>query len=524
MSEQVDAVITTTRRPTVPSHQVPQVTQVINNEGKIRFFLNDPTTPDLIAEVPVPTNAPDPVFSVQNYVGFHPDPNSNQSKAGHVHVALMSAQDMLRKYLGTNPRWAAAQVLNVYPLAGVDFNAFYDRRSLKFFADTSPLSGLAVYTCLSNDVVTHEWGHSVLDSLRPDLWNSPLTEHTAFHEAFGDCMSVLHLMHLDPVLTRMAKEVEAGNVSTVVSQVGEELGMALGFTASLRDAAKPFHYVPPMSLAKDAAPDQLSREPHSFSRVFSTAFYAAIIAVSVKIRQEGRNTKDALSIARDILGDALFKAVKMAPAKPQFFASVAESILTVMAGLPYCSETGAVLLTWGLSTMKAASVEATKTGIIGWVLADKMVTSMENNPLYYCRVDVPCEIAALSGVVIGEEDFLSELHGALDYIWEQDLVTLKDGVFKSRHVYEVSEIDGENVLLRVSYNCDGCFNNASNPSAPEFGKRWKPENNSGCCQGGCRKKPEVMTQRLKLGCFVSERVCGSRAVRSCQVVRKQKVC
>lgn len=72
---------------------------------------------------------------------------------------------------------------------GDDLNAFYDREHLAFFHHTTgtrtTLSGA------STDVVAHEAGHAFLDVLRPELFVSNVTEHGAFHEAFGDCIAIL---------------------------------------------------------------------------------------------------------------------------------------------------------------------------------------------------------------------------------------------------------------------------------------------------------------------------------------------
>jgi hypothetical protein len=54
---------------------------------------------------------------------------------------------------------------------GIDLNAFYDRQGLKFFHGSA--AGRTVFSGESPDVVCHELGHAVLDSLKPQLFDAP---------------------------------------------------------------------------------------------------------------------------------------------------------------------------------------------------------------------------------------------------------------------------------------------------------------------------------------------------------------
>ncbi len=55
-----------------------------------------------------------------------------------------------------------------------------------------------VWTCRSHDIVAHEAGHAVLDSLQPD-WKTlrgdqPSPENHALHEAFADITCIFSLL------------------------------------------------------------------------------------------------------------------------------------------------------------------------------------------------------------------------------------------------------------------------------------------------------------------------------------------
>jgi hypothetical protein len=541
-------VPTSKKNPVVSEQQVAAQSNVagINYGGEIRFFMDDQNTNNLIQNVGVPTSPPDPPFSVQNYVGHHPDNNSPQAMAANCHVTLLSGQAMVRKYLGYMPKWAAVPSIRVYPQAGTQLNAFYNRVSLQFFSGTNPVTGAVVHTCLSNDTITHEFFHAVLDALKPQLYSSPLIEQSAVHEAVADCGSILHALTMDPTLTFVAQQLDQSSVSTLASSVGPELGHALNrVVGGLRDASVPFYYTAPENLPAVAPRDQLSRQFHNFSRIFSSAFYAAIMAVYHKVKSPGGiGTREALIVARDVMGVALFQAIKIAPVTAQYMTSLANAILTAMSDSPYLAEVATVFGTWRLTTVASQSVSRTeiqptdvsvsddgrllirsRTKTI--ILGEEVVLPSSDNPLYFCKVEVPRE-ELLSAQSLGmaqvldaatDAEILDQVKLGLDYIWEQDLVTLDGQPKKDHHLYKV---DVNGFLLRDGYNSEGYFNNATLPGAPEFGKPWKAANNSGCCSG-CKKTPDPVVPPPKLGCYVQERVCGSRTVRSCQVVR-QKVC
>ena len=81
--------------------------------------------------------------------------------------------------LGRTVPWAfEGNRLIVVPHAGYGENAFYDRRSksLQFYYFGSEAE--TIYTCLSSDIVNHEFGHAVLDGVRP-LFNESSDPQTA---------------------------------------------------------------------------------------------------------------------------------------------------------------------------------------------------------------------------------------------------------------------------------------------------------------------------------------------------------
>src|SRR3954451_16123298 len=107
--------------------------------------------------------------------------------------ATLAAISVWETLNGSLKKWSAAAAdpkkLILVPDGGDDLNAFYDRKHLAFFHHTTGTQ--TTFSGASTDVVAHECGHAFLDTLRTELFGSAVTEHGAFHEAFGDCIAIL---------------------------------------------------------------------------------------------------------------------------------------------------------------------------------------------------------------------------------------------------------------------------------------------------------------------------------------------
>ena len=180
-------------------------------------------------------------------------------------------------------RWFGNQkTLPVLTNSGDDLNAFYDRSSLQFFAHT--FGGVTVHSAESTDVVTHEEGHGLLDAIRSDFFDVPFIEVGALHEAFGDCMAILTAISDKGIRDAMlaASPDLSGNqfVESLAEQLGDAIRREYGPQSvekgALRHALNTFSWSDPTALPPSAPADKLCGEVHSFSRVFSGAFYDVI--------------------------------------------------------------------------------------------------------------------------------------------------------------------------------------------------------------------------------------------------------
>lgn len=516
-------------------------------DGLVHYFYNDPTTPNLAVDMLLPSGQPVLRLNVKGLNG-NADPQAAQvyitlhNQLSHVNSVMNSMNRKLE-------RWAATGVLQVIPKAGVQLNAFYDRNALRFFYDIEPGTTNLVYACESADVVSHECGHAIIDSLRPDLWGRQALEIFAFHEGGADCMAISHILTHDEIIDYILAET-GGDLrkSNVMSRLGEELGQAINhMPGGLRDAVNDFKWVEPETLPSKSGRDELSREPHNFSRVWSGTWYDILVGIYGQITVEDRKT--ALKVANHTATMYLLGALAVAPAVPRFFAGMAQAMLAIDSsnGSPYKT-----ILETVFNKRKITQVQAQTTSGVKWkdviirpqdsvvkagnsmVMMQTQVDTgrvsdelqgMSSNPLYDVEVDLATsnyfefdgdgnQVFAMSA---NRLEAVLAAQSCLDYLRDENLVGGED-----HHAFEV--IDGKLVRQRIMY-CDGMPRpNSEIPGQPEYGKGFKPKNNSGCCSF-CNKTPDSEPKPTpKFGCYTKYTACGNaRAIRSCNAVRT-KVC
>lgn len=225
--------------------------------------------------------------------------------------------------------------LPVLTNAGDDLNAFYNRDSLQFFAHT--FNGVTVHSAASVDVVTHEEGHSFLDSIRPDFWDVPFIEVGGFHEAFGDCVALLTALGDKPICDRVVATTADLSAKHFVEALAEQLGDAIRReygpqsveAGALRHALNTFRWTDPTKLPPDAPASQLAGEVHSFARVFVGAFYDVVR----NIYNTGPKTSAGLQAAAARAGQLLLAAGRTVPAAPRIFEGVGKRMLQAEATL-----------------------------------------------------------------------------------------------------------------------------------------------------------------------------------------------
>jgi hypothetical protein len=232
--------------------------------------------------------------------------------------------------------WQVGKVLPVDLYHGDDLNAYYDRVGLRFFQGN--VGSRTFYSGESPDVVCHEHGHAVLDSVKPQLWDAASIEVAAFHESFGD-MSAL-LCQLQVPSLRHSVLLETGKTlyrSSRLSRLAEQLGWAIRQSNPtavepdcLRNAVNSFFYQDPDTLPSYTPGNSLSSEPHSFSRVFTSSFFEGLANMfKTRVAQDEENL---LQVSLD-MGKILINAVKAASVVPTFYSQVAVNMMQVANAL-----------------------------------------------------------------------------------------------------------------------------------------------------------------------------------------------
>jgi hypothetical protein len=297
----------------------------------IMAWQDDPISKLPTIQLPVPTLAKAPLKLRIKGTAVKPgiyNTGTPQFRYWNAAASLRRGADFWAPLLGVT-RWQPGSVLPVGLDEGADLNAYYDRSELAFFHDTA--GGKVVYSGESPDVACHELGHACLDAHRPELWDAPYIEAGSFHESFGDMSAILSALQL-PSVRAVAIAGIKGRKTSQLSRLAEQLGWALRQIDPtlvnkdcLRNAYNNFHYVDPQNLPDDAPASQLCAEVHSFSRVFTGAFYD-ILGGMLKIRSKTPKDADLVAVAKDA-ALLLMDATTAAPVQPDYYAQVASHMI-----------------------------------------------------------------------------------------------------------------------------------------------------------------------------------------------------
>jgi len=244
-----------------------------------------------------------------------------------VQEALIRGLRVWRDADGSYPgTWFGGQKrLRVLTDAGDDLNAFYDRRSLQFFHHT--FEGQRVHSSESVDIAVHEEGHALLDALRPDFFDVPFIEVGALHEAFGDCLAILAALSdraIRESLVSASPDLSARHfVQAMAEQLGDairrEYGAGSVEDGALRNASNTYRWSDPTTLPPSGPASTLTGEVHSFSRVFTGAFYDALRNIYL---DGGKRTGPGLRRAARAVGRLLISGIRTVPATPRTFEGV----------------------------------------------------------------------------------------------------------------------------------------------------------------------------------------------------------
>ncbi|MBM3461034.1 MAG: hypothetical protein FJX76_02935 [Armatimonadetes bacterium] len=309
-------------RPTPPEGEVgvltnAQDTVVLPNSGQalpgVREGLS--TRNVRVSEPVAPT-------SDGTYVFADSDP---RARAALSFSSVVRTVQLFEDAMGQPLKWAfRGSHLDIRPDEGEMLNAYYsrDEGGLSFFHAKDPVTGQVVYSGDSGEVTSHEAGHAILDALRPGWLMAWSPDPAAFHESFGDVVAILVSLHDGPTLDKLVEQT-GGDLTkpNLVANNGENMGIVINHTAGKnvtggdygRTARNNFKWADPSTLPHRGGPDQLGSESHSFSRLWTGAFYDVLTSLAAANQAAGMSPKDALRAAGDKGVRMYANLMKMAP-------------------------------------------------------------------------------------------------------------------------------------------------------------------------------------------------------------------
>lgn len=209
--------------------------------------------------------------------------------------------------------------LIVVPHAGYGENAFYDResKSLQFYYFDDE-KGRRIKTCLSADIINHEFGHAVLDGIRPYYYESSLVETGAFHEFLGDMSAILLLLRNNTFRGRIANGT-GGQMSKAdrLSSIAEQFGAAVSDKPYLRTARND------LTMADISDSDG----PHKTSEVLTGAMFEILMNLSDHYIKHDRTPKEAFWDAIDRMQRVAIQPLDLLPPVDVTFRDYAHAVL-----------------------------------------------------------------------------------------------------------------------------------------------------------------------------------------------------
>jgi hypothetical protein len=243
--------------------------------------------------------------------------------------AAIAAIEAWEASAGSHSRWQGNRsTLALRQDAGEDLNAFYDRASFSFFHRT--VAGALFLSGQSTDVVAHELGHGLLDSVRPDFFSVNFLEVGAFHEGFGDCMAILTALNDLDTRKKLLAVTTTLRKKNFVESTAEDLSRGIGLlipghnAAEPRHAFNPFKYQLPQTLPSNGGPGALINEVHSFGMLLSGCFWELIANL---FGAASSKTPATLLAAARKAGTILIAGARGSVVTPRFLQSVGRAMV-----------------------------------------------------------------------------------------------------------------------------------------------------------------------------------------------------
>jgi len=238
--------------------------------------------------------------------------------------AANAVKDAGDSWSGRNLAWGRNGLLEIETQVFIDFNAFYSPSARMLFFGVVPYrlrgeTDIKIFeTATSWDMVAHESGHALHNTLKPNVDHTDLGFNT-WGESFGDQMAMwASLRNRDRVMRLLAETHGDLNQSNSLTRIGEAFAALIGSGAGIRDS---FH---------DKKVSDTTEEVHERSEPLSGAAYKLFLTVYSRRKSEQRiEEHEALSEAGQIMGMFLTRAADYTPENKMTLEDVAKAYLKV---------------------------------------------------------------------------------------------------------------------------------------------------------------------------------------------------
>ncbi len=265
--------------------------------------------------------------------GLQPSDGNPQFRQQMVYAVAMRTIGTFERALGRRAHWRQAgpgyqRQIRLYPHYQNIENAFYDPTTLAacfgYFqaAAGSPTPGMAVFTCLSQDVVAHVLTHALLDGMHLQFTDDVNPDVAAFHEAFADLVALLQRLVSQPELLKHQLAQTRGDLAgcSQLGIVAQQFGQSLGMSSGIRSAFGSFDA---QGVWRTRAPDpkayRTTTEPHARGALLLAAvfdalrqIYQARVADLLRMASEGTGRLPEGDLHPDLVNRLAAEATKSA--------------------------------------------------------------------------------------------------------------------------------------------------------------------------------------------------------------------
>jgi len=191
-----------------------------------------------------PVNLDEPSLLMQG--GLDPTEGDPRFHQQMVYAVAMKVIENFELALGRRITFRRNRPLRLMPHAFRGANAFYNPKLLAilfgyFRADRSDpgpnLPGQTVFTCLSQDIISHEMTHALVDRLRRLFIEPSNRDVAAFHEGFADIVAIFQHFSFQSILREKIQETRTELRSpTPLIHLAQQFGYTTGRGKALRTA------------------------------------------------------------------------------------------------------------------------------------------------------------------------------------------------------------------------------------------------------------------------------------------------